>query len=66
LFSVLLILLATSERSAISGIEYKLQDSKGNERVIKYDNNGTDRLSETYDEEINQVDAFTEEVLEQL
>jgi len=55
-----------SDQPALTGIEYELQDSKGNERVIKYDNNGTDRLSETYDEEINQVDAFTEEVLEQL
>lgn len=55
---------ASPDENAVTGIDYVLEDSKGNEERISYDTSEVDQLSGTYDEVMNQKEAFYEEAME--
>lgn len=55
-----------SDSKAVEGIDYVLEDNSGNEEALHYDSSGTDMLSETYDEVMNQKEAFYEKAFEEI
>jgi hypothetical protein len=57
---------ADPDSKAVEGINYVLEDNAGNEEALQYDSSGADELSETYDEVMNQKEAFYEKALKEL